>query len=475
MEDSFPYEFLFPFALVPKGSKILIYGAGQKGQAYFQQVEMTGYCHIVAMADKNFAHYPAAVIPILSPREIHKKPCDFILIAMRSKEAMQEAFTVLMEQSIMREKILCPTTCVGAPFFLSNGAHTDLDVGIGRPTYEISKQSIAFKTGGGYGDQIIAKKVLEVLLPMVPEAQVDIYDGARSVSILEFLYQDMPQIKNFLFNLGTRYRRNRERYAAAISIRPDGRVGVDYFQEPSPFPKEFQEILQRLRRVTGEAEDNPDVLAFDIVYRALYQGKNCYTVMSTDGILPITDRKVKIPQDAEAKHRFEQMHLGTYVTVNYGNGHSEDNASIAKCWHKEGFEHVIKLLHKAYPMLRIYQLGGATVEKLVGADDYFLGKSFAFVAEILRHAKFHLDIEGGLVHLATQLGTKCIVLFGQTSVEYFGYPENINLHVGNCQACNGLYPDSYRCARGLEKPECMYSITPDMVMDAAKNYLQGKI
>ena len=37
---------------------------------------------------------------------------------------------------------------------------------------------------------------------------------------------------------------------------------------------------------------------------------------------------------------------------------------------------------------------------------------------------------------------------------------------GNCHGCAGLYPSVDQCARHMEEPECMYSITPEMVMNA---------
>ena len=95
------------------------------------------------------------------------------------------------------------------------------------------------------------------------------------------------------------------------------------------------------------------------------------------------------------------------------------------------------------------------------------------MAHVLKNTLFHLDIEGGLVHIATQLGTKCIVLFGPTVKEYYGYEENINISVGTCHNCWGLYTDVNRCARGMAEPECMYSIQPELVMGYVDEYLGG--
>ena len=94
------------------------------------------------------------------------------------------------------------------------------------------------------------------------------------------------------------------------------------------------------------------------------------------------------------------------------------------------------------------------------------------VAYTLKKSLLHIDIEGGLVHLATQMRTKCIVLFGPTQEEYFGYEENINIKAGSCHDCYGMYLDQSKCARHMEKPECMYSITPEMVMKSVREHLE---
>ena len=102
---------------------------------------------------------------------------------------------------------------------------------------------------------------------------------------------------------------------------------------------------------------------------------------------------------------------------------------------------------------------------------YFLGKPFSFVTNVLSNSMLHIDIEGGMVHLASNLGTKCLVLFGPTQMKYYGYENNINIMAGDCHDCCGLYADVNKCARNMEKPECMYSITPEMVTEKIVKYL----
>jgi ADP-heptose:LPS heptosyltransferase len=86
-----------------------------------------------------------------------------------------------------------------------------------------------------------------------------------------------------------------------------------------------------------------------------------------------------------------------------------------------------------------------------------------------------LDCEGGLVHLATQLGTKCIVLFGPTAPHYFGYEQNVNIATDICGDCRWIAADwMVHCYRSDEKLVCMRSITPAMVLERVAEVL-GRI
>ena len=126
-------------------------------------------------------------------------------------------------------------------------------------------------------------------------------------------------------------------------------------------------------------------------------------------------------------------------------------------------------------IFKLFSLAAKMQEELLGGDKYILGESFELVTHVLQNSMLHVDIEGGLVHLATQLGTKCVVLFGPTPEFFYGYEENINIKVGDCHDCYGVYLDSNRCARGMEKPECMYNITPEIVMDRVEEYFDDRM
>ena len=97
------------------------------------------------------------------------------------------------------------------------------------------------------------------------------------------------------------------------------------------------------------------------------------------------------------------------------------------------------------------------------------------VKVVLKNAALHISSEGGIAHIATQVGTRCVVLFGPTPVHYYGYPTNINIVSPVCSECMEISPDWFtKCPRGLEKAECMSGISAEMVLDAIKHILADK-
>lgn len=113
------------------------------------------------------------------------------------------------------------------------------------------------------------------------------------------------------------------------------------------------------------------------------------------------------------------------------------------------------------------------MQLIKNADKHFIGKDIELVKYILKNSLLHIDCEGGPVHLASQLGTKCVVLFGVTDVKYFGYANNINLISEICSPCYAIWENNQECMLKSKDPICMLSITPQKVCNVACKYLQS--
>ena len=105
-----------------------------------------------------------------------------------------------------------------------------------------------------------------------------------------------------------------------------------------------------------------------------------------------------------------------------------------------------------------------------------MGKtSLEQVKVILKNSCLHIDNEGGYTHIRHAIsGGKTAVLFGPTSVDFFGYSDNINIKGEGCETfcewCTANWQEV--CVRGFTYPPCMYSITPEAVFRRISSYLK---
>ncbi len=73
---------LFPFGKVSPGQRIAIYGGGEIGESYRDQVKVTGFCHLVCVTDrrydKSFQQHGIAHVPVT---QLTEQQVDVIVIA----------------------------------------------------------------------------------------------------------------------------------------------------------------------------------------------------------------------------------------------------------------------------------------------------------------------------------------------------------------------------------------------------------
>lgn len=462
------YNYLFPYEKIPMGSDILIYGAGTLGQNYLQQMQITRYCQVLGFVDKNYDQYPPMVIPVYAPNRISTLQFDYIVIALRMSAAFHEIMRILHEQGVDEKQVVAVFERKYTGKIFAD------DLNLPMALQEDKKEGIYFAilATGGFGDMVIQKRLVMEFIRLVPDCRIDIYN-IKSISLLKYLYQGCINIHAVIPDLGARYLQNVSKYALGITIEACHFLKVDHLQEEK-FPDKYHFFVEQIKRLERECEDERADISMPphvTIYRRMIQGCNVYTGFNYHGTFAINDHKVDIPLDEHAGKYVQSLGLNNYITFNYGNGDCMDSSKVAKAWPRHYFEQLISLLKAHYPSLKIIQIGAEGAEKIRGCDMWRLGDEFTIVEHLLKHAIFHLDIEGGLVHLATQLETKCIVLFGPTVKEYYGYDENINIQVGTCHNCWGLYPDVNRCVRGMKEPECMYSIKPELVMEYIQHYL----
>ncbi len=106
-----PYEsqpalstsFAIPYSAIPFGSKILLYGAGDVGQKYYNEVTCAKYVNIVQWCDSNIK---GKDLPLVSKEQIDWEGFDYAVIAINSFNAAKEIYGFFREKGVAPERII---------------------------------------------------------------------------------------------------------------------------------------------------------------------------------------------------------------------------------------------------------------------------------------------------------------------------------------------------------------------------------
>ena len=469
------YYYLFPFEMVGAGEDIIIYGGGRVGQWFLSQVQESHYANVVAIADEAYDRYVGFDVPLINPEDIPKFNFDKVIIAIDNKISARNVLeTLIDEYNIDSEKIVLgkcykkviPEIKVSRPILETKYI----------PAYQLPKGiSAAIWIGGSLGDNIIFKRKIDEIMKMYDNLCIDLYTLPDFGTWIRSIYGDdaYDGRLNAIVDYGSQlYESEKKKYVFALYRGID--LSLDCLDEcclPSN-AKPLNDCLQTLDKRIDEHNcwQTTDMA----IHYALCakRGLNAYSSANRDGGLQIRDYHTHIPINPAFKEQYEALNLRRYITISAGFDRAEKTKELqTKCWPLGKFSKLIQMIKSSYPDIEILQTDGK-ITKLLGCDKYFMGEDIELVKYILRGSLLHISIEGGLVHLASQLDTKCIVLFGPTPLEYYGYDGNINIQAGNCHNCLWLEPNNhYKCSRNLETPACMESITPELVYDAVQTYL----
>ena len=135
---------------------------------------------------------------------------------------------------------------------------------------------------------------------------------------------------------------------------------------------------------------------------------------------------------------------------------------------------LIKLLKQKFTNYKIILLGNdvTRIQHIENADVNLVKKtSFTELKTILKFAFLHVDCECGMVHLREALhGGPSVVLFGPTPVDFFGYPNNINITANACKHWCAGHHFLWQKECFLGNNVCMNSLKPEMVINAITKY-----
>lgn len=91
-------DYLFPFKNVKKGSNIILYGMGTYGQFLYKFIKNSGFCNILACADRNYIELSKQGLPVVSPDEIETYDYDAIVVANSFAKARTTIYKELSQK-----------------------------------------------------------------------------------------------------------------------------------------------------------------------------------------------------------------------------------------------------------------------------------------------------------------------------------------------------------------------------------------
>lgn len=343
-----------------------------------------------------------------------------------------------------------------------------------RKNFADSAIRIAFYPTGGMGDYIISSKLIDELLEYGADS-VDVY--CEKPGFGKSIYEGRASVRVLEYN---RFDLNRHLYDAALKVEHFVHVLNIDEQKLEMLASRLHEHLIYISRNWDDLYVNigdqwwREKIRFD---QCRQLGLDRWTELRMGKAFRIADHRTGIPMKQSYWEQWVDSDIGNarYVTMNCGADQMQKGKTQLKVWPIKYYEKLIGLIKETDPDIQIVQLGGKNDTKMEGADHYYLGKDFELTKWIIKGSVCHIDGEGGLVHLAVQMSTPCVVIFGPTPVHMYGYRQNTNLFDLKCHSCMGLSKDwAYECFRGKTTDLCMEKITPETVLENLNQILAEK-
>lgn len=472
--------YVFPYEKIKEGSRVVIYGAGSVGKRYVEQIMSNGYCKLVCVVDKQAETLRSDMVKLAPPDILATIEFDNLIIAIKGyKTAKQIKRELIKKYNIPGGKIV----------WKENDKYLNVPqkyIWSVLPNHleDSDEILISANIGAGFGDTIISKKIIDTMGRLAgPKCRIDIYIHDNTYNFAKGLFRGSTFVKNVYRESAYSFYRYFQSYD--LSIIPNYILAIEHCDYDSLSRKnrafaqciaELQSYLDRMGLKNIYPWDNSVLYA-----RAKKTGCNAYTVHSCGGILPIKDTKVEIPLLPEFEEEYHNVFSKkcdfSYITLNYGWGMNKHEKNYVPCkiWPFEYYVRFAEMVKEKYPSIKVVQIARGGAPRIPFIDVLLKDLDMEVLKYVLRDSLLHVDSEGGMVHLATQLNTKCLVAFGPTPVHFFGYTSNINVVSENCSNCCFLDADFTKCLRGMSEPECMYSITPEVMFEKFENYMRDLI
>ena len=322
---------------------------------------------------------------------------------------------------------------------------------------------LAVTVVGGVEDLLVMARFLRDMTAAVGPFSFDVFCAQTKLS--DWIFSSIPGFGEARFDAMAQIGSAGSVYDAYLKINQtvtvlEGSIKSAGFCQNSALLATLKTIEDSVYKLKIYVDNQPR-LDNGIGHVAVYSNATRCDFLHHMAAIPYGGDAYDIPTDSDVIDRFS-LQGKQWITVHNGfdTQFVVSGERATKCY--PHFASTLAQMKQARPDLLIIQVGTSSSEKLAGVDYDLIGKTtLREVGALLRGAALHLDNESGLVHLATCLGTRSVVVFGPTPADYFGYRTNVNItpiHCGGCWWIDDLWMD--RCPRKLSVPECTYTLPP---------------
>lgn len=336
---------------------------------------------------------------------------------------------------------------------------------------------VAVKITGGLGDVIVHARVIAELAKLSPKIHFYIFPAAFKAGqwIFRGVRAPIDVLPPSLFDFYCKAGVDMILFLNTFAVFNEQNVNIPKITKLAPLLLNALSSTMQTRLPWNVFIDRHPFLDGAFAHMASARRFSRYDFIPQMLGIPVPDNRLDLPS-SDKEYQKLQAAYPSYITFNTGFDESFPLSSrtTTKSYPVEHWTRLIAAIHQEYPDLGIVQVGGKNSLPIAGADINLAGRTtLEECAGILKHAVLHLDTEGGLVHVCASLGVQSAVLFGPTNLEYFAYPQNINIRNSRCPDCWwSTQTWMEHCPRLNPRAECMYENTPELVLMRIRPALQ---
>lgn len=309
------------------------------------------------------------------------------------------------------------------------------------------KYKIALIKIGGYGDSISLLFLANSVKRKYPDSQITLF-VRDNLSILS----KSPSIFNIVV-CGYKSQIDLvKKYQKQYDIFYDNRYVCKVIYNTKDFPKDNFECQTKFKGLERDYEKYFDIL-------------NEYNQNLLDLSFYTSDLEKK-SEDLDlvpliVNDRFSSLFEGIPYVVVHCCG---DEVRSTKSWSIKYWDILVSWL--VGRGLKVFQVGTKSDKLISGVVDLREKMTLEDTLSLIKGAKFIVDTEGLLPHLAVGVNTLAVVIFGPTPISCFGYSQNINIESDlKCKNCWYKTSDWYKQCPLYKVSYCkaMSAITPRQV------------